>query len=253
MPMTLDDQAGAALREKLNKSASDRLNFDQERREEFVAASAVRAVEHIARANEVATQAQAVHAKLEIITEARLNEAAERASERAFDNNQRKASVQETLAAQGAKRVSSARRDASKRAGERETLSAETGQLLEAHATARAVMREQLEGFARQMRGSDVKPVVRAARPSARAATSSAVAKPVPQGALSVGVAVLNPVEKRREHIVLRTISSVPGLSLEDLAQGLKLDQTEVAMMLKRLVASGKIKLSDNGYVSSDA
>ncbi len=41
MPMTLDDQAGAALREKLNKSASDRLNFDQERREEFVAASAI--------------------------------------------------------------------------------------------------------------------------------------------------------------------------------------------------------------------
>jgi hypothetical protein len=245
MPMTLDDQAGAALREKLNKSASDRLNFDQERREEFEAASTIRAVEHIARANEVATQAQAVHAKLEIITETRLNEAAERATERAFENNQRKASVQETLAAQGAKRVSSARRDASKRASERETLSTETGQLLEAHATARAVMREQLEGFARQMRGSDVKPVVRAARPA-----SKPVAKP--QGALSVGVAVLNPVEKRREHIVLRTISSVPGLSLEDLAQGLKLDQTEVAMMLKRLVASGKIKLSDNGYVASN-
>ena len=247
MPMTLDDQAGAALREKLNKSASDRLNFDQERREEFEAATAVRAVEHIARANEVAVQAQAVHAKLEIITETRISEAAERATERAFDNNQRKASVQETLAAQGAKRVSSARRDASKRVSERETLSAETGQLLEAHATARAVMREQLEGFARQLRGSDVKPVVRAARPASKPA-----AKATPQGALSVGVAVLNPVEKRREHIVLRTITSVPGLSLEDLAQGLKLDQGEVAAMLKRLVASGKIRLSDNGYVASN-
>ena len=248
MPMTLDDQAGAALREKLNKSASDRLNFDQERREEFVAASTIRAVEHIARANEVATQAQAVHAKLEIIAEIRSTQGAQRATDRAHENNQRKATVQETLAAQGAKRVSSARRDASKRASERETLSAETGQLLEAHATARAVMREQLEGFARQMRGSDVKPVVRAARPASKPA-----AKPMPQGALSVGVAVLNPVEKRREHIVLRTISSVPGLSLEDLAQGLKLDQNEVATMLKRLVASGKIKLSDNGYVSSGA
>jgi hypothetical protein len=249
MPMTLDDQAGAALREKLNKSASDRLNFDQERREEFVTASAVRAVENIARANEVAVQAQAVHAKLEIISEIRVGQAAERASERALENNQRKATVQETLAAQGAKRVSSARRDASKRAGEREALSAETGQLLEAHATARAVMREQLEGFARQMRGSDVKPVVRAARPAAKPAMKPAA----PQGALSVGVAVLNPVEKRREHIVLKTISSVPGLSLEDLAQGLKLDQAEVATMLKRLVNSGKIKLSDNGYISSDA
>ena len=248
MPMTLDDQAGAALREKLNKSASDRLNFDQKRREEFVAATAVRAVEHIARANEVATQAQAVHAKLEIIAELRSTQGAQRASERAFDNNQRKATVQENLAAQGAKRVSSARRDASKRATERDALSAETGQLLEAHATARAVMREQLEGFARQMRGSDVKPVVRAARPASKPS-----AKPMPQGALSVGVAVLNPVEKRREHIVLRTISSVPGLSLEDLAQGLKLEQSEVATMLKRLVAGGKIKLSDNGYVSSEA
>ena len=248
MPMTLDDQAGAALRQKLNKSASDRLNFDQERREEFEAASAVRAVEHIARANEVATQAQAVHAKLEIIAEIRSTQGAQRANDRAIDNNQRKANVQETLAAQGAKRVSSARRDASKRAVEREALSAETGQLLEAHATSRAVMREQLEGFARQMRGSDIKPVVRAARPASKPS-----AKPMPQGALSVGAAVLNPVEKRREHIVLRTISSVPGLSLEDLAQGLKLDQGEVATMLKRLVAGGKIKLSDNGYVSSGA
>ena len=245
MPMTLDEQAGAALREKLNQSASDRLNFDQERREGFVTASAVRAVEHIARAVEVAVQAQAVHAKLEGITEARVNEATERATDRAFENNQRKASVQESLAVQGAKRVSSARRDASKRAGERETLSAETGQLLEAHATARAVMREQLEGFARQMRGSDVKPVVRAA--------SKPLAKAMPQGALSVGAAVLNPVEKRREHIVLKTISSVPGLSLEDLAQGLKLDQAEVATMLKRLVTSGKIKLTDGGYLANTA
>ena len=252
MPMTLDDQAGAALREKLNKSASDRLNFDQERREEFVTATAVRAVEHIARANEVAVQAQAVHAKLEIIAEIRNTQGAQRASERAFDNNQRKADVQETLAAQGAKRVSSARRDASKRASERDALSAETGHLLEAHATARAVMREQLEGFARQMRGSDIKPVMRAARPSAKPAAKPA-AKPTSQGALSVGAAVLSPVEKRREHIVLRTISSVPGLSLEDLAQGLKLEQSEVATMLKRLVAGGKIKLSDNGYVSSEA
>jgi MarR family len=245
MPMTLDDQAGAALREKLNKSASDRLNLDQERREEFEAASSIRAVEHIARANEVATQAQAIHAKLEILGEMRTTQAVERASDRAHENNQRKASVQEILAAQGAKRVSNARRDASKRVSERETLSAETGQLLEAHATARAVMREQLEGFARQLRGSDIKPVVRATRPGQPAAK--------PQGALSVGVAVLNPVEKRREHIVLRTITSVPGLSLEDLAQGLKLDQSEVSAMLKRLVAGGKIRLSDNGYVSSDA
>ena len=102
------------------------------------------------------------------------------------------------------------------------------------------------------MRGSDVKPVVRAARPASKPAAKPSD-KPMSQGALSVGAAVLNPVEKRREHIVLRTISSVPGLSLEDLAQGLKLDQNEVATMLKRLVASGKIKLSDNGYVSSEA
>jgi hypothetical protein len=245
----LNQNSGANLRDKLDSSASTRLNSDMQRRDDSLQATAQRRKEQRNLAKGVAQAAMNLQLQLGEITEQRVKSARKLASERLKEAKARALEVRSNLKSIQSTRLESGRKRANARAVDRENVTLETGQILEAANTARAVLRENLNAFSEQMHrnktGAAPRPRVVRAKTPAPASTGSANAN---ASAMGAGEAALSAVSRRRENVVVKAVTGTPGITMKDLENDLKLEASELKAVMRRLVTAGRVTSQDGGY-----
>ena len=247
--MNLNANAGANLRDKLDSSANGRLNGDAQRRDESLKASATRRKEQRELAKSVAQAAMNLQLQLGEITEQRVKSARKLASERLKETKARALEVRTNLKSIQNSRLEGGRKHAGARAADRDNLSLETGQMLEAASTARAVLRENLNAFSEEMHRNQsgarvTRPRVARPKPAALVAVSTAANA----SAMGAGEAALSAVSRRRENVVVKAVTGTPGITMKDLENDLKLETTELKAVLRRLVTAGRLTSQDGAY-----
>jgi hypothetical protein len=243
----LNANSGASLRDKLDSSSNDRLNGDIQRRDNSLQATAQRRKEQRELAKGVAQAAMNLQLQLGEITEQRVKSARKLASERLKEAKARALEVRSNLKSIQSTRLESGRKRSNARAADRENVTLETGQILEAANTARAVLRENLNAFSEEMHRN--KAGARVSRPRvARAKTPAPVAPNANASAMGAGEAALSAVSRRRENVVVKAVTGTPGITMKDLENDLKLEASELKAVVRRLVMSGRVTSQDGGY-----
>ncbi len=248
--MNLNANAGANLRDKLDSSANSRLNGDEKRRDDSLKASAQRRKEQRELAKSVAQAAMNLQLQLGEITEQRVKSARKLASERLKEAKTRALEVRTNLKSIQSSRLEDGRKRANARAVDRDNLSLETGQMLEAANTARAVLRENLNAFSEEMHRNKVGARVtrpRVVRPKTIAPVSAANTA-ANASAMGAGEAALSAVSRRRENVVVKAVTGTPGITMKDLENDLKLEASELKAVLRRLVTAGRLTSQDGAY-----
>ncbi len=244
----LNQNAGASLRDKLDSSSNERLNGDMQRRDNSLKATTQRRKEQRELAKGVAQAAMNLQLQLGEITEQRVKSARKLASERLKEAKARALEVRSNLKSIQSSRLEGGRQRASARAVDRENVTLETGQILEAANTARAVLRENLNAFSEELHrnksGARVsRPRVVRAKTAAPVATTNANAS-----AMGAGEAALSAVSRRRENVVVKAVTGTPGITIKDLENDLKLEASELKAVVRRLVTAGRLTSQDGGY-----
>jgi hypothetical protein len=244
----LNQNSGASLRDKLDSSSNDRLNSDMQRRDNSLQATAQRRKEQRDLAKGVAQAAMNLQLQLGEITEQRVKSARKLASERLKEAKARAQEVRSNLKSIQSTRLESGRKRANARVTDREHLTTETGQMLEAANTARAVLRENLNAFSEEMHRN--KAGARVSRPRvARAKTPAPVSTGTANAsAMGAGEAALSAVSRRRENVVVKAVTGTPGITMKDLENDLKLEASELKAVMRRLVTAGRVTSQDGGY-----
>jgi hypothetical protein len=242
----LNANSGASLRDKLDSSSNERLNGDMQRRDNSLQATAQRRKEQRDLAKGVAQAAMNLQLQLGEITEQRVKSARKLASERLKEAKARALEVRSNLKSIQSTRLETGRKRAGARAVDRENLSTETGQILEAANTARAVLRENLNAFSEEMHRN--KTGARVSRPRVSRAKTPAPTSNANASAMGAGEAALSAVSRRRENVVVKAVTGTPGITMKDLENDLKLEASELKAVMRRLVMAGRVTSQDGGY-----
>jgi hypothetical protein len=253
----LDESAGAALRDRLDASATRRQTQGAQRRADSHADQTERLEAARERAREAAQAAVNMQVHLGELHDRRAQETQRQVRGRRAEHEARRARIQETLETLSEERSLMGAKRSADRAKARGDIRAQTEAIVGGAARERAAMRADLQAFSAQMRRtapsvSSAAVVIR--QPRAQANLRGAAALPSSATVKKAAVSAMGLPEpmatglRRRENVVLKMIGAHPGITSEGLLEHLYLNAGELREILKKLTVNGKVSVVDGAY-----